>query len=136
MPFLLFHHASGPKDYRVITPLMSYLYSKEGERWWTPVYQRKRGDRGFDAVAPFYVRTWDQRDMSHGLYVPPIYWRWQDPADRRQVFAGYTAGAPVDGNFLQVWKCINILGDAVIIGLAPDGASEAAADLEENLRAL
>ncbi|HEX6241010.1 MAG TPA: hypothetical protein VFZ61_08955, partial [Polyangiales bacterium] len=85
VPFALFHHASGPKEYRVITPLMSYLYSDSGERWWTPVYQRKRGERGFDAVAPFYVRTWDQRDMSHGLYVPPFYWRWQDPANDTQL---------------------------------------------------
>jgi hypothetical protein len=85
VPFLLFHHAKGPKEFRLITPLMSYLDSDEGKRWWTPIYQGKRGERGYDAVAPFYVRTWDTRDMSHGLYVPPFYWRKSDPANDVQL---------------------------------------------------
>jgi hypothetical protein len=115
LPFLLFHHAKGPKEHRVITPLMSYLDSKDGTRWWTPVYQRKRGDKGFDAVAPFYVRTWDQRDMSHGLFVPPFYWRWQDPANDTQLvfpfllrtnYAGISRGwlTPLVGHFENLEK--------------------------------
>jgi hypothetical protein len=81
LPFLLFHHARGPHEYRLVTPLMAHLDSKEGRRWFTPVYQRKRGDRGFDAVAPLFFRTWDSRDVSRGLFLPPIFWHWRDPGN-------------------------------------------------------
>jgi hypothetical protein len=84
VPFALFHHARGEHEFRLVTPLLAYLSDKrdQSKLWLTPVYQRKRGDKNFDAVAPFYIHTWDNRDRSHGLYVPPFYWHWEDPANR------------------------------------------------------
>jgi hypothetical protein len=81
VPFLIFHHATGPGAFKLVTPLLSHFSDDDGSSWYTPIYQRKRGDTGFDAVAPFYFRTWDQRDMSKGLFVPPIFWHWSDPAN-------------------------------------------------------
>jgi hypothetical protein len=97
VPFLLFHHANGPDEFRLVTPLMSHFSDEDGSSWYTPIYQRKRGDKGFDAVAPFFFHTWDQRDMSSGLFVPPIFWRWRDPANETLVVfpffgRGYRAG--------------------------------------------
>ncbi len=84
VPLALFHFARGKDEFRLVTPLLAYLSDKKANSklWFTPVYQRGRGDKSFDAVAPFYIHTWDRRDMSHGLYLPPIYWHWEDPANR------------------------------------------------------
>jgi hypothetical protein len=91
IPLTLFHFARGPNEFRLVTPLLAYLSDKKANTklWFTPVYQRGRGDKNFDSVAPFYFHTWDHRDMSHGLYVPPFYWHWEDPANR------YTTVLPV-----------------------------------------
>jgi hypothetical protein len=98
LPFLLFHHATGPQEYRLVTPLLGYLNStKEGRRWFTPIYQRKRGDRGFDAVAPLFFRTWDSRDMSRGLFFPPIYWHWRDPGNDARAVLPFYVRAQHDG---------------------------------------
>lgn len=56
-------------------------------------------------------------------------WRWRAPADRPHVFAGYTADAPVSDDFQQVWKCVNIVGDVILIASFPDRLTEALADL-------
>lgn len=86
IPLTLFHYATGPDEFRLVTPLLSYLESKkDGRTWITPLYQRRRGDRNFDAVAPLYFHTWDNRDASWGLVVPPIYWQWDDPANHTLV---------------------------------------------------
>jgi len=86
IPLAIFHHARGPNEFRLVTPLLAYLNDKrEGSLLITPLYQRRRGDKNFDAVAPFYVRTWDDRDASHGLFVPPFYYHWDDPANRTTV---------------------------------------------------
>lgn len=84
IPLGLFHHARGPNEFRLVTPLLAYLSDEKAKTklWFTPVYQRGRGDKNFDAVAPFFIHTWDHRDMSHGLYLPPFYWHWEDPANR------------------------------------------------------
>jgi hypothetical protein len=84
IPLALFHHARGPNEFRLVTPLLAYLSDKKANTklWITPLYQRGRGDKNFDAVAPLFIRTWDDRDMSRGLYLPPIYWHWEDPANR------------------------------------------------------
>ena len=82
VPFALFHFARGPNDFRLVTPVFGYLRSEHEKTWLTFLYQRRRGDKNFDSVAPFYIRTWDDRDNSHGLYLPPFYWDWQDPANR------------------------------------------------------
>ncbi len=82
VPLALFHHATGPEEFRLVTPVISYLRNKrDGRSWFTPLYQRRRGDRNFDAVAPFFFHSWDVRDKSWALVLPPIYWHWQDPAN-------------------------------------------------------
>jgi hypothetical protein len=92
VPLALFHHAHGPNDFRLVTPLLAYLDSKkDGRTWITPLYQRKRGDKNFDAVAPFYFHTWDNRDKSWGMVVPPFYWHWADPANDTTVVLPFVA---------------------------------------------
>jgi len=82
VPLALFHHATGPDEFRLVTPVISYLKSKkDGRTWITPFYQRKRGDKNFDAVAPLFFHTWDNRDKSWALVLPPVYWHWEDPAN-------------------------------------------------------
>ncbi|MDB4988777.1 MAG: hypothetical protein JWN04_3955 [Myxococcaceae bacterium] len=85
VPFLFFNLARGPKRFRLITPLLSYSRDEHEKSWFTLLYQRRRGDKNFDAVAPLFVRTWDDRDKSHGLYLPPFYWDWQDPANHTRL---------------------------------------------------
>jgi hypothetical protein len=85
VPFALFHFARGPKDFRLVLPGFGYLRDEHEKSWFTPVYQRRRGDKNFDAVAPFFIRTWDDRDNSHGLYVPPFYWDSHDPGNHTRV---------------------------------------------------
>jgi len=82
IPFLIFHHAKGPDLFRLVTPVLSYSSSKEkGSFWVSPIYQRKRGDKNLDAVAPIFFRQWDNRDMSRGLVLAPIFWHFRDPAN-------------------------------------------------------
>jgi hypothetical protein len=98
VPLALFHFARGPEELRLVTPLLAYFDDKrEGTTWITPLYQRKRGDKNFDAVAPLFVRTWDKRDASRGLYLPPIYWHWEDPANRTTVVFPFYARSESDG---------------------------------------
>ncbi len=86
VPLALFHHARGPKRLRLVTPLFVYLDEPEhGRTWVTPIYQRRRGNRNFDGVAPLLFRAWDDRDGSRSLYLPPIYWHSHDPANRTDV---------------------------------------------------
>ncbi|MDB4975650.1 MAG: hypothetical protein JWN48_3991 [Myxococcaceae bacterium] len=90
VPFALFNYAHGPKRRRLVTPLLGYSRDEHEKTWWTPLYQRRRGDKNFDAVAPIFVHTWDDRDKSRGLYVAPFYWDWQDPANHtRFVFPAW-----------------------------------------------
>jgi len=82
VPLVMFHHATGPEDFRLVVPGLAYFKNKkDGRTWLTPLYQRRRGDRNFDGVAPLYFHTWDNRDKSWGLVLPPIYWHWEDPAN-------------------------------------------------------
>jgi hypothetical protein len=82
VPFLLFHHAKGPELFRLVTPALSYVRSKKrGKIWVSPIYQRQRGDKNMDAVAPIFFRTWDERDASRGLVIAPIFWHFRDPAN-------------------------------------------------------
>ncbi len=86
IPLALFHHARGPNEFRLVTPVLAYFNDKrEGSMLITPLYQRRRGDKNFDAVLPLFMRTWDDRDASSGLFLPPIFWHWQDPANRTNV---------------------------------------------------
>lgn len=87
IPLALFHHARGPEEFRLVTPLLAYFHDKrtEASTWITPLYQRRRGDKNFDAVLPLFMRTWDDRDMSRGLFIPPIFWHWDDPANRTTI---------------------------------------------------
>ncbi len=88
VPLTLFHYANGPETFRLVTPVMAYANTKKnGRTLITPLYQRRRGDRNFDGVAPLFFRGWDTRDASSSLILPPIYWHWKDPAnDTRVVF--------------------------------------------------
>lgn len=98
IPLALFHHARGPNEFRLITPLLAYLNDKrEGSLLITPLYQRGRGDKNFDAVAPLFIRTWDLRDNSRGLYLPPIYYHWEDPANRTNVVFPFFGRQERDG---------------------------------------
>lgn len=98
VPLALFHHARGPKQFRLVTPLLGYRRDEQhGKTWITPIYQRRRGDSNFDAVAPLFFRTWDNRDGSRGLYLPPIYWQWSDPANQRLVIFPFLARDHRDG---------------------------------------
>lgn len=98
VPLALFHHAKGPNEYRLVTPLLAYLDDKvDGKSWYTPVYQRRRGDKNFDAVAPLFFRTWDERDKSRSLIVPPFYWHWEDPANRTDVVFPFFARDYAEG---------------------------------------
>jgi hypothetical protein len=82
VPLALFHHATGPKEFRLVTPLLSYLENEQdGRSWFTPIYQRRRGDRSFDSVMPFFFHGWDDRDASFSLHLPPFYFHWEDPAN-------------------------------------------------------
>jgi hypothetical protein len=82
VPLVLFHHATGPDIFRLVTPLLSYANSKKrGTFWISPIYQRQRGDKNLDAVAPLFFRTWDNRDMSRGLVLAPIFFHFRDPAN-------------------------------------------------------
>jgi len=46
--------------------------------------------------------------------------RWRDPADREALFAGYTADAPVDDEFVAVWRVVQVLTDLTVIAVAPE----------------
>ena len=82
IPLSLFQFARGSAGFRLITPIFAHLRDADNERLTiTPLYQRRRGDRNLDGVGPFFFRTWDDRDMSRGLFLAPIYWNWQDPAN-------------------------------------------------------
>lgn len=82
VPLVLFHHATGPDLFRLVTPVLSYAKSKQrGTLWVSPIYQRQRGDKNIDAVAPFFFRMWDNRDVSRGLVLAPIFWHFRDPAN-------------------------------------------------------
>ena len=46
--------------------------------------------------------------------------RWRDPADREALFAGYIADAPVDDEFLTVWRVVQVLTDMTVIAISPE----------------
>jgi hypothetical protein len=82
VPFLIFHHATGPDTFRLVTPVLSYAETKKrGKLWVSPIYQRQRGDKYLDSVAPIFFRFGDHRDESRGLVIAPIFWHFQDPAN-------------------------------------------------------
>jgi hypothetical protein len=98
VPLALFHHAKGPNEFRLVTPLLAYLDNKEdGKTLITPLYQRRRGDKNFDAVAPLFFRTWDDRDASSSLVLAPFYWHFEDPANRTDVVFPFFARDYHDG---------------------------------------
>jgi len=98
IPFALFHYAKGPNEFRLVTPLLAYLEDKrEGTTWITPVYQRRRGDKNFDAAAPIFFRSWDDRDKSSSLILAPIYWHFEDPANHTDVVFPLFARANHEG---------------------------------------
>lgn len=60
--------------------------------------------------------------------------RWRDPADREALFAGYVAEAPVDDEFVAVWRVAQALADLTVITAAPELRAAARTHLEEQLR--
>lgn len=72
-----------------------------------------------DATTSAYTGTIDFGDayISH----PTLdLRRWRDPADREALFAGYTADAPVDDEFLAVWRVVQVLTDMTVIPISPE----------------
>jgi aminoglycoside phosphotransferase (APT) family kinase protein len=61
-------------------------------------------------------------------------WRWRAPQHRPHVLAGYTADGPVSDEFRQVWKCVSILNDVLLIVYFPEQTTEALEDLSELLK--
>ncbi|HMA35526.1 MAG TPA: aminoglycoside phosphotransferase family protein [Chloroflexia bacterium] len=59
--------------------------------------------------------------------------RWRAPADRAALFAGYTAAAPVDDDFLATWRVVQVLTDLVVLAHYPDRAAEAVAEIQHLL---
>ncbi len=55
--------------------------------------------------------------------------RWRDPADREALFAGYSADAPVDDEFLAVWRVVDALTDLTVIAASPEHRAAAHAHL-------
>jgi hygromycin-B 7''-O-kinase len=55
--------------------------------------------------------------------------RWNRPADREALLAGYTADGPVSDDFLATWRAVMILGDAITIAYYPERAAGAEQDL-------
>jgi hypothetical protein len=96
IPPAIFHVATG-KNFKLVTPVLGYRRNETGTLLVTPLYQRKRGDKNFDGVMPLFVRTWDVRDASSGLYLPPIYWHWRDPANRTTIVFPLFARSYHDG---------------------------------------
>jgi hygromycin-B 7''-O-kinase len=56
--------------------------------------------------------------------------RWRDPTDRETLFAGYTADAPVDDDFLAVWRVVQVLTDLTVIAASPEHRAAAHAHLQ------
>jgi hygromycin-B 7''-O-kinase len=46
--------------------------------------------------------------------------RWEDPADREALLAGYLAPGPVDAAFMAVWRTAQVWADMVAIATAPE----------------
>ncbi len=59
--------------------------------------------------------------------------RWRSPDDREAVFAGYTADAPVNENFIRTWKVAQALTDMLALGLNPELRQVATSELERIL---
>jgi aminoglycoside phosphotransferase (APT) family kinase protein len=55
--------------------------------------------------------------------------RWNRPADREALLAGYTSAGPVTDAFLATWRAVMILEDAITIAYDPERAAEAEDDL-------
>jgi hygromycin-B 7''-O-kinase len=55
--------------------------------------------------------------------------RWNRPADREALLAGYTSDGPVSDAFLATWRAVMILEDAITIAYYPERAAEAEQDL-------
>jgi hygromycin-B 7''-O-kinase len=45
--------------------------------------------------------------------------RWEDPADREALLAGYLAAGPVDAAFMAVWRVAQVWADMAVIATAP-----------------
>jgi len=60
--------------------------------------------------------------------------RWRDPADREALFVGYVADAPVDDEFVAVWRVTQALADLAVIAAASEHREEATAHLDQLLR--
>lgn len=59
--------------------------------------------------------------------------RWRDPADREALFAGYVAAAPVDDEFVAVWRVTQALADLTAI-TAPEHREAATTHLDQFMR--
>lgn len=60
--------------------------------------------------------------------------RWRDPADREALLAGYVADAPVDDEFVAVWRVTQALADLAAIAAAPASWEAPTAHLDRFLR--
>jgi hygromycin-B 7''-O-kinase len=60
--------------------------------------------------------------------------RWRDPADREALFAGYIAHAPVDDEFVMVWRVVQVLTDLSVLATAPEHRAAAGTHLETLMR--
>ena len=60
--------------------------------------------------------------------------RWRDPVDREALFAGYVADAPVDDEFVAVWRVTQALADLAAIAAAPAHREAPSAHLDQFLR--
>jgi hygromycin-B 7''-O-kinase len=63
-------------------------------------------------------------------------WRWRWADERAAVLAGYTADAPVSGDFMQTWHAIEVLAGALLVAYVPERQAEAVADLQNSLAKL
>lgn len=63
-------------------------------------------------------------------------WRWRWPAERAAALAGYSADAPVSGDFMRTWKAVTVAASVILVAFFPDREDEAARDVRQSMEDL
>lgn len=75
-------------------------------------------------------------DFGDAYFSHPVHdlRRFRSPEDRKAVFAGYIAEAPVSENFIQTWRVAQAVTDMIAIVRNPDYCEAAKEDLDQILK--
>lgn len=99
IPPALFHYGENEEGFTLVTPLFGYDEDADSSTLVTPLYQNHRGETQFDSVAPFFFWSRNPKQQSQNLFVPPLFWHFEDPSSTTTVAFPFYANFHETGRY-------------------------------------